>query len=96
MQATPTNVWQFLMTIDADERFPLAVVAIVFGTLLLVAFVAIIAGTIRSMHKHRLDDALKRELIERGMEAEEIERIVSARRGGAAKTVINQQFGGKR
>ncbi len=96
MSIMPNNLWQFLMTFDAGERFPLAVVIIVFGTMLLIAIVAIVAGTIRSIHRHRLDDALKRELVERGMDAEEIERIVGAKRGGSVSVRVNQQLGGKR
>ncbi len=96
MSIMPNNLWQFLMTFDAGERFPLAVVIIVFGTMLLIAIVAIVAGTIRSIHRHRLDDALKRELVERGMDAEEIERIVGAKRGGSVNVRVNQQLGGKR
>jgi len=81
MQSAPSNLWEFLSSFDAGERFPLAVVLIVFGTMALVLTVAIIAFTARSMCKHRLDDALKRELVDRGMNAEEIERIVVARVG---------------
>lgn len=83
----PTNLWEFLMTFENGERFPLAVVMIVFGTMALVITVAVIAFTIRSMHKHRLDDALKRELVDRGMNADEIERIVAARVG--CRTIKN-------
>ena len=51
----------------------------------LVLIAGIVAGTIRSMHKHRLDDALKRELVDRGISAEEIEWIVKARKGTGGK-----------
>ncbi len=97
MSAAPDNLWQFLMTFDAGERFPLVVVMIVFGTLALIVIVGIVATTVKSMHRHRLDDALKRELIDRGMEAEEIERIVGAYRGDNVKprVVLNQQFADK-
>jgi hypothetical protein len=81
MHSPPTNLWEFLMNFDAGERFPLVIVMITFGTIALVFTVAIIAFAIRSMYKHRLDDALKRELVDRGMSVEEIERIVAARVG---------------
>jgi signal transduction histidine kinase len=96
MDATPGNLWEFLMTFDASMRFPLIIVSIVFGTILLVIVAGIIAGTVNSMHKHRLDDALKRELVDRGMSAEEIERIVRVRSGTTSKPVavhVNQQYG---
>jgi hypothetical protein len=85
MNATPTNLWEFLMTFDPSMRFPLVIVSIVFGTMALVAIFGIVAGTMQSMHRHRLDDALKRELVDRGMEADEIERIVRARSGAKPK-----------
>jgi hypothetical protein len=87
MQSAPTNLWEFLSSFDAGERFPLVVVMIMFGTMALVLIVAIIAFTTRSMCKHRLDDALKRELVDRGMNAEEIEQIVAARVG--CRTIKN-------
>lgn len=31
MQATPTNLWQFLMAIDPDEQFVLVVILIAFS-----------------------------------------------------------------
>lgn len=98
MNATPSNLWEFLMTFDPSMRFPLVIVSIVFGTVLLVIIVVIVATTITSVHKHRLEDALKRELVDRGMSAEEIERIVKAHRGADKPTTVHveQQFGGKR
>lgn len=98
MDTVPTNLWQFLMTFDAGERFPLVVVMIVFGTVALVLIVGIIALAVRSMHKHRLDDALKRDLVDRGMDADEIERIVRARRGATAQSPgvpDSRHFGGE-
>jgi hypothetical protein len=83
--AAPSNLWEFLMTFDAGERFPLVITMIVFGTTALVFIVGIVAITLKSMHKHRLDDALKRELVDRGMSAEEIERIVAVRVGSRAR-----------
>ena len=79
MNAMPSNLWEFLMTFDADMRFPLVICAMIFGGTALVALVGIISHTIHTIHKNRLDDALKRELVDRGMTAGEIERIVRAR-----------------
>lgn len=76
INAAPSNVWEFLTSFDAGDRFPLVIVIIVFGVMGLVFTVGIIAFTIRSIQKNRLDDALKRELLDRGMSAEEIALVI--------------------
>lgn len=85
MNAAPSNLWEFIQPIQPGDRFALAVVLIVFGTIALVLIVGIIAATLRSVQKHRLDDALKRELVDRGMNATEIDQIVRVRSGARGK-----------
>jgi hypothetical protein len=52
--------------------------------LVFIAFVtSVICATIYGMHKNRLENALKRELLERGMSAEEIATVIRAKPGQA-------------
>ena len=48
------------------------------------------------MHRHWLDDALKRELVDRCMSAEEVEQIIRAHIGAAGHkrpaVAVDQQF----
>lgn len=78
MEPVPTTLWQFFMSLDPGMRFPLLIVLIVFGTTGLVALVGIVAHTIKTIHQSRLDDALKRELLDRGMSADEIALMIRA------------------
>lgn len=58
--------------------------AVVMFTLISVVIVfAILAGVTYKMHKNRLEDALKRELLDRGMSAAEIATVVHATPGSA-------------
>jgi hypothetical protein len=61
------------------ERLPVIIVAITLGVMVVVFVVACVCGTVYKMHKNRLDDGLKRELLDRGMSADEIVAVVRAR-----------------
>ena len=61
---------------DPSKLIPL--VAIVTGAL--IAITAIISGQWRRIRQAEIDAALKQEMLNRGMPAEEIERVVRASR----------------
>jgi hypothetical protein len=75
MNATPGSFWEWIALLDSGERTGLMVLSL-FGIMfnVTVAFCAMYY-----MHKNRLDDALKRELLDRGMSADEIATVVRAR-----------------
>jgi hypothetical protein len=74
MHSVPTNFWEWTVSLNSDDRAGLifAVIAAVVGV------IAIVATTIYKMHRNRLEDSLKREMLDRGMTADEI-AIVMAR-----------------
>jgi hypothetical protein len=77
MQSVPTGFWEWTGALDSGQRtgmIAMSIVAIVFIT-------AILTITIYKMHKNRLEDALKRDLLDRGMSASEITMVVRARPG---------------
>lgn len=74
MHAEPTSIVEVLSRINGGD---LAAIAVIFMGLVVVTIV-VIAVTIQKIHKNRLDDALKRELVERGFSAEEIARIIES------------------
>lgn len=75
MRPVPSSFWEWQAALSAGERFD----TMVLGALSLTFVVAVVFLTIYKMHKNRLDDALKRELLDRGMTAEEIVSIIRAR-----------------
>jgi hypothetical protein len=82
MDAEPiNNLWQWLAPIEADDRFALCFMIVVFGILGLVFIVALITYAIGKIHRARLEAALKRELLDRGLSVEEIASIISATGG---------------
>jgi hypothetical protein len=60
------------------ERFALLIVAIACGTGVLCTAFVFLSNTITSIHRRRVEAALKREMIERGMAAEEIRAIIES------------------
>lgn len=77
MNARPTNLFEELMSrVAAADVTAIVIISI----LAIVGIVAIICLTAYRVHKNRLEDQLKRELLDRGMGAEEIAMVVSAGR----------------
>jgi hypothetical protein len=87
MNSVPVNFWEWLGALDSGERTGLMVVCL----WALFFLVAAVLFTIYKMHKNRMNDALKRELLDRGMSADEIALIVSATTTkGCASTRISK------
>lgn len=73
------NMWaRDFFGLGTDHRFVLLLVAVGCLTGGIIFIAALIAGTVRKMRQARLDDDLKREMIERGMSAEEIAQVIEA------------------
>lgn len=75
MNSVQSDLWEWTASLGSEERVEI----IMLGALVLVLVALIVFGTICKMHKNRLDDALKRELLERGMSAEEIATVIRAK-----------------
>lgn len=75
MQSTPSSFWEWTAALSPGDRMGL----LFFSLIALVAMVSIVGGFIYHIHKNRLDDALKRELLERGMSAEEIVAVMNCK-----------------
>jgi len=74
MQAESGSFWEWMGSLSSADSTTIMVMSI----LAIIGIVTIIAVTIWTIHKNRLEDALKRDLVERGFSVEEIERIVKA------------------
>jgi hypothetical protein len=82
MTRIPGSLWEWLSAIEPDERMALCVVTIVFGVMALVLTIGIVSHTIRRIHQSRVETALKRELLDRGLSVDEIARVVEATASG--------------
>jgi hypothetical protein len=76
--ATNDAISSMFSGIDGGQRFVLIVVAIGCLTGLLITTVSLIVGLVQTIHRRRVEVDLKRELLDRGLGAEEIARIVES------------------
>jgi len=74
MQATPTRIWEWLPKLDDGDLTAIVILSIIA----IVGIVAILCVMVYRIHKNRLEDALKRELLDRGMTAEEIATVINS------------------
>lgn len=84
MKSAAGSFWEWISFLDSGERTGLMVLC-VFA---FVATLTVITVTIYKMHRNRLEDALKRELLDRGMSADEIATVIRAtpsKRGSALR-----------
>ncbi len=83
MNSVPSNFWEWLstsrMSSSQQSELFLTSLFVVAGSIVLIA--AIIAFTIYRIHRNRLNDALKREMLDRGLPAEDIVEIIRAAPG---------------
>jgi hypothetical protein len=80
----PVYFSEWISALGSGQRtgmIAMSIVAVVFIT-------AILTITVYKMHKNRLEDALKRDLLDRGMSASEIAMVVRARPGKGHATDI--------
>ena len=75
MKSIPNDFWNWFSKFNAEDITGMIAVIAVFG----VAAVGIICVTVYKVHANRAENALKRELLDRGLSADEIATIVSAK-----------------
>lgn len=64
--------------LDQDNRFVLMLVTIGCVTGVICTVVSCVSGAVNSIHRRRLDHELKQDLLDRGMTAEEVARVVES------------------
>ena len=74
MESVPNTLWDVFTQMDSSDLVGLAAIAMV----LICVVAGIIARTAYRMHKNRLEDSLKRELVDRGFSADEVVNILGA------------------
>jgi len=64
--------------LDQEQRFVLMIITIGCVTAVICTVVGCTAGTISSVHRRRLEQELKQELLDRNMTADEVARVVES------------------
>jgi hypothetical protein len=77
--AQATDPWaNTFFGLDGDKRFVLMLVAIGCATGVICTVVGCVSGTVSSIQRHRMDQELKQDLLDRGMTADEVVRVVES------------------
>lgn len=66
------------LDLGPGQRFVLLLSGIGCLTAAIISVVAVISKAVRSMHRSRLEAQIKRDMLDRGMTAEEIAKVVEA------------------
>jgi hypothetical protein len=64
--------------LDQGQRFVLLIIGIGCATGIIITTVAIVGGMIETMHRRRVEGEMKRDMLDRGMSADEIARVVES------------------
>jgi len=77
--AQATDRWaDTFFGLDQEQRFVILIIAIGCATGVICTVVGCVTGASTSIHRRRAESELKRELIDRGMSAEDIARVVES------------------
>jgi hypothetical protein len=78
MRSTPISFWDWFTSRDTGDLAGLSILVVLGG----VAVIIVLSSVVYLMHKNRLQDSLKRELLDRGFSADELATIVYGKRHG--------------
>jgi hypothetical protein len=67
-----------LSDLDSDKRFTLIIVIIGCVTGVICTLAMCVSTTINSMHRRKVDAEMKREMLDRGMNADDIEKVIES------------------
>jgi hypothetical protein len=64
--------------LDSDKRFVLMIVGIGCATGILIALPSVVLNLVGNIQRHRLNMEFKREMLDRGMSADEISKVIES------------------
>jgi hypothetical protein len=77
--AQATDPWAAtFFGLDAEQRFVLMIIGIGCGTGILIGLPTVVLNLAGNIQRHRLNMEFKREMIDRGMSADEISKIIES------------------
>ena len=75
-----TDEWaNSFLGLDSDERFVILLVALGCSTGLLITLGCVFAGVWNSVKLKQIESELKQDMLDRGMSADEIEKVIEAK-----------------
>lgn len=79
--------------LEASERFPLLIIVIGCLTGIIITLACLISSAISSAHQRRLEVELKREMLDRGMSADEVAKVIETTVPDQTTNYLNAMFG---
>ncbi len=73
-----TEWTEWSSSFEPDQRFVVLIVGIGCVTGIILGLAGILSGTVGSVHRRRIEADMKREMVERGMSADEIAKVIEA------------------
>jgi len=65
---------------DPEQRFVIVIIVIGCALVLTISLAGILAGVVTTIHKRRTEEGLKRDMLDRGMSADEIAKVIESAR----------------
>jgi hypothetical protein len=79
LAVTAEDWWaEQMFGLNQGQRFVLLIIAIGCVAIIIISTVSIAGGILAGVHKRRLETEMKRDLLDRGMSADEIVRVVES------------------
>jgi hypothetical protein len=72
------DLTSWFSSFDSHQRLVLVTIGVVFITALVLILAGILAGTWKAIKEKQIEADLKRDMLDRGMTAEEIEKVIEA------------------
>jgi hypothetical protein len=95
-QSVPDPWAEQLLGFDPEQRFALIIVALGCVTGVVITLACIVSAGFSKAHQRRIETELKREMLDRGMSAEEVARVIEASVPDETTKHINALFGRKK
>src|SRR5712675_1442247 len=80
-EASPPTVDQWTATffgLDPEKRFVLMIIGIGCATGILIALPSVVLNLVGNIQRHRMNTEFKREMLDRGMSADEIAKVIES------------------
>jgi hypothetical protein len=80
-EASPPTVDQWTNTffgLDPEQRFVLMIIGIGCVTGILIALPSVVLNLVGNIQRHRINTEFKREMLDRGMSADEIAKVIES------------------
>jgi hypothetical protein len=78
MSAEPVEVQSLWAGFDGDQRFVLAIIGVTCLTLILIVLGCVTAAVWSAVRTKQIDADLRRDMLDRGMTADEIDKVMSS------------------